>query len=84
MNKDKKKLKRLREMRKNNNFKIETPKLIPHIPVVKEDPNVIIQEGIDGMFNMSFENQQWEHMWNLEEYEKNRIQRYENEFPCDD
>jgi len=71
-------------MRKNNNFKIKTPKLIPPIPVVKEDPNIIIQEGRDRMFSMSFENQQWEHMWNLEEYEKNRIEWYENEFPCDE
>jgi len=50
----------------------------------EDDAKVLIQEGRDRMFNMSFENQQWEHMWNLEEYEKNRIERYENEFPYDE
>ena len=50
----------------------------------EDDAKALIQEGRDRIFNMSFENQQWEHMWNLEEYEKNRIERYENEFPYDE
>ena len=41
----------------------------------------LIEEGRDRMFNMSFEKQQMEHEWNVEEYEKGRIESYENEFP---
>ena len=49
-----------------------------------DDAEKLIQEGIDSIFNLSFEKQNWEHAWNLEEYEKDRIERYENEFPRDE
>ena len=50
----------------------------------EEEAEKLIQEGRDSIFNLSFDKQDWEHAWNLEEYEKDRIERYENEFPRDE
>jgi hypothetical protein len=50
----------------------------------EEEAEKLIKEGRDSIFNLSFDKQDWEHMWNLEEYEKGRIERYENEFPRDE
>jgi len=52
---------------------------------IKEDEKKqLIQEGRYRMFNMSLKKQDCEHEWNLEEYEKNCIEKYENEYPCDE
>ena len=50
----------------------------------EEDAEKLIQEGRDLIFNLSCDKQDWEHAWNLEEYEKGRIERYENEYPRDE
>ena len=50
----------------------------------EKEAQELIQEGIDDMFTMSLDKQQWAHDWNVEEYENNRIEMYENEFPCDE
>ena len=44
----------------------------------------LIEENKEKVFNLSFEQQDWEHEWNLEEYQKDRIERYENEYPRDE
>ena len=50
----------------------------------EEESLKLIEENKEKVFNLSFEQQDWEHEWNLEEYQKDRIQRYENEYPRDE
>lgn len=50
----------------------------------EEDAKLLIEESKQRIFNLSFDQQDWEHEWNLEEYQKDRIHRYENEYPCDE
>ena len=50
----------------------------------EEDAIKLIEESKERIFNLSFDQQDWEHDWNLEEYQKNRIERYDNEYPCDE
>ena len=50
----------------------------------EEDALKLIEENKEKVFNLTFEQQDWEHEWNLEEYQKDRIERYENEYPRDE
>ena len=50
----------------------------------EEDAIKLIEENKEKIFNLSFEKQDWEHEWNLEEYQKDRIWRYEDEYPRDE
>lgn len=50
----------------------------------EEEALKLIEESKERIFNLSFDQQDWEHEWNLEEYQKDRIERYENEYPCDE
>ena len=37
----------------------------------EEDAIKLIEESKERIFNLSFDQQDWEHDWNLEEYQKN-------------
>ena len=99
MDKKKKLLERIRKAQKNGGLIFRPPLPLPpdlrtpeekkrdkQLQIIKEKKEALelIQEGIDRMFTMSLDKQQWEHDWNVEEYENNRIEMYENEFPCDE
>lgn len=50
----------------------------------EEEALKLIEENKEKVFSLTFEQQDWEHEWNLEEYQKDRIERYENEYPRDE